>query len=257
MRQIVKVRIHNRDIRLPRLGAGQDAILIRGVSGSGKSSLLRVLACPHSPNFGHYHGVLFEEDNGFFTWVDNDPEPRKEYPKVVFLDLTGDKEIQCERARFWSSRSLDVGIMEATNLLLGCEHRDFVHEHATLLTQTMASLYQLTNPRLHEFKLAFDSKHGLVFAEDLGMGARLTLAMLSVAMMSMEAGGLLLVDSPENNQHISVHRGLVATLNQVARIKGGTLIVASQAPDMWEHFWGKDVTVDIDPYLDQKTPSWF
>ena len=72
-------------------------------------------------------------------------------------------------------------------------------------------------------------------------------ALINVVMLSrwMSVGGLVLVDEPELHQHISLMRGSVATLEHLTKQRRGQLIVASHAPDVWEHFWARSAFVDL------------
>ena len=85
----------------------------------------------------------------------------------------------------------------------------------------------------------------LLTTDRLSAGERSSLINFVMVFRWMSSGGVVLLDEPELHQHISLMRGSVATLEYLTRRKEGQLIVASHAPEVWEHFRSRDAYVDL------------
>lgn len=73
--------------------------------------------------------------------------------------------------------------------------------------------------------------------EHLSAGERSLLINLCMILRWLGPGGIVLLDEPELHQHVSLMRGSLAVIDRiVAHEFGGQLIVASHAPEVWDHF---------------------
>jgi len=78
-----------------------------------------------------------------------------------------------------------------------------------------------------------------ILLERLSGGERAALIALFTVVRWMTKGGIVLIDEPELHQHLSLMRSTLAVLEEyVVRRMGGQLIVASHAPEVWDHFRG-------------------
>lgn len=86
----------------------------------------------------------------------------------------------------------------------------------------------------------------LLGVEHLSAGERSLLINLCMILRWLSPGGIVLLDEPELHQHISVMRGSLAVLDSIiSREFNGQLIVASHAPEVWDHFRRTDALIDL------------
>ena len=87
----------------------------------------------------------------------------------------------------------------------------------------------------------------VVTVDRLSAGERSVLINLCMVLRWLGPGGIVLLDEPELHQHVSLMRGSIAvTESLVARSFGGQLLVASHAPEVWDHFRMSGALVDLD-----------
>jgi hypothetical protein len=84
--------------------------------------------------------------------------------------------------------------------------------------------------------------------EHLSAGERAALIALFTVARWMTPGGVVLIDEPELHQHVSLMRSNLAVLEHfVIEKMNGQLIVASHAPEVWDHFrTTKKRIIDLD-----------
>ncbi|MCB9758913.1 MAG: AAA family ATPase [Alphaproteobacteria bacterium] len=70
----------------------------------------------------------------------------------------------------------------------------------------------------------------------LSAGERSVLINLALVARWLGPGGIVLLDEPELHQHLSLMRGSLAVLESFVAERGGQLLVASHAPEVWAHF---------------------
>lgn len=81
----------------------------------------------------------------------------------------------------------------------------------------------------------------------LSAGERSVLINLCMVLRWLGPQGIVLLDEPELHQHVSLMRGSIAvTESLVARSFEGQLLVASHAPEVWDHFRMTGALVDLD-----------
>ena len=86
-----------------------------------------------------------------------------------------------------------------------------------------------------------------VTLENLSAGERAAIIALFSVARWMTVGGVVLIDEPELHQHISLMRSNLAVLEQyVVHQMKGQLIVASHAPEVWDHFRVNRLLVGLD-----------
>lgn len=93
-----------------------------------------------------------------------------------------------------------------------------------------------------------------VTLDSLSAGERAAIIALFTVARWLSKGGVTLIDEPELHQHISLMRSNLAVLERyVVRHMGGQLIVASHAPEVWDHFRIGRLIIDLDlPSSDQQ-----
>lgn len=86
-----------------------------------------------------------------------------------------------------------------------------------------------------------------VTLEHLSAGERAALITLFTIARWMTRGGVVLIDEPELHQHLSLMRSNLAVLESyvVDRMEG-QLVVASHAPEVWDHFRVRRPIIDLD-----------
>ncbi len=73
--------------------------------------------------------------------------------------------------------------------------------------------------------------------EHLSAGERSLLINLCMILRWLGPGGIVLLDEPELHQHVSLMRGSLAVIDRIVSHEfNGQLIVASHAPEVWDHF---------------------
>lgn len=85
-----------------------------------------------------------------------------------------------------------------------------------------------------------------LFADQLSAGEiSLLISIVTIARFA-SPGAVVLLDEPELHQHLSLMRGSLAALEElVVDHLGGQLIVASHAPEVWDHFRAQRAWVDL------------
>jgi predicted ATPase len=86
----------------------------------------------------------------------------------------------------------------------------------------------------------------LLTVDRLSAGERSVLINLAMVARWLGPGGIVLLDEPELHQHLSLMRGSVAVLETEVARRGGQLIVASHAPEVWDHFRATGVVIDLE-----------
>lgn len=82
--------------------------------------------------------------------------------------------------------------------------------------------------------------------EHLSAGERSLLINLCMILRWLAPGGIVLLDEPELHQHVSLMRASLAVLDSIiAREFNGQLIVASHAPEVWDHFRLSDAIIEL------------
>lgn len=104
--------------------------------------------------------------------------------------------------------------------------------------------------RFHESsqRPLFETKNGALLTVDLlSAGERSVLINLCMVLRWLTPGGIVLLDEPELHQHVSLMRGSIAVTEAlVDRVFRGQLLVASHAPEVWDHFRMSGAIVDLD-----------
>lgn len=86
-----------------------------------------------------------------------------------------------------------------------------------------------------------------VTLEHLSAGERAALIALFTMSRWMTRGGVVLIDEPELHQHLSLIRSNLSVIEQfVVERMEGQLIVASHAPEVWDHFRVRRPILDLD-----------
>lgn len=85
----------------------------------------------------------------------------------------------------------------------------------------------------------------LLTADRLSAGERSVLINLTMVLRWLGPGGIVLLDEPELHQHLSLMAGSVAVLEEAVTRTGGQLIVASHAPEVWNHFRGRGAIIEL------------
>lgn len=80
----------------------------------------------------------------------------------------------------------------------------------------------------------------------LSSGERSALINLAMVLRWRGHGGILMVDEPELHQHLSLTRGSLALLQELATQGGGQLLVASHSPEVWAHFRHPGSLIELD-----------
>jgi predicted ATPase len=73
-------------------------------------------------------------------------------------------------------------------------------------------------------------------AVDLSSGEKQILLMLATITRRLEPGGIVLIDEPDLHLHVSMMNAFVGHLRRFVEKKGGQLILASHAPELWREF---------------------
>lgn len=82
--------------------------------------------------------------------------------------------------------------------------------------------------------------------ERLSAGERSLLINLCMILRWLGPGGIVLLDEPELHQHLSLMRGSLAVIDSlVSEEFGGQLLVASHAPEVWEHFRSTNALLEL------------
>jgi hypothetical protein len=90
------------------------------------------------------------------------------------------------------------------------------------------------------------SRSGRVLTLDrLSAGERSVIINLVVLTRWLSPGGVVLLDEPELHQHISLMQGSMAVTEELVRQLGGQLLVASHAPEVWDHFRPRGALIDL------------
>jgi ABC-type transport system involved in cytochrome c biogenesis ATPase subunit len=83
--------------------------------------------------------------------------------------------------------------------------------------------------------------------EHLSAGERSLLINLAMVLRWLSPGGIVLLDEPELHQHLSLMRGSLAVLHSlIAQEFAGQLIVASHAPEVWDHFSATGSIIELE-----------
>ena len=87
-----------------------------------------------------------------------------------------------------------------------------------------------------------------LFLSHLSAGERAALINLCTVLRWLAPGGIVLLDEPELHQHLSLMRGSLAALEWLVCDRlDGQLIVASHAPEVWDHFRVSGHIIDLPP----------
>jgi hypothetical protein len=95
----------------------------------------------------------------------------------------------------------------------------------------------------------FMLKDGTLLTFDLlSAGERSVLINLCMVLRWLGPGGIVLIDEPELHQHLSLMRGGIAVTEALIEQElRGQLLVASHAPEVWDHFRMTGALIDLDP----------
>jgi len=86
----------------------------------------------------------------------------------------------------------------------------------------------------------------ILTVDRLSAGERSLLINFCMLLRWLAPGGIVLLDEPELHQHISLMRGSLAVLEQIIRDEfDGQFILASHAPEVWDHFRRDGAIVDL------------
>lgn len=87
----------------------------------------------------------------------------------------------------------------------------------------------------------------ILTVEHLSAGERSLLINLAMVLRWLAPGGIVLLDEPELHQHLSLMRGSLAVLHSlIAQEFSGQLIVASHAPEVWDHFSATGSIIELE-----------
>ncbi|EYF02593.1 AAA family ATPase [Chondromyces apiculatus] len=116
------------------------------------------------------------------------------------------------------------------------------------LQQVLPRLKLLNRADLRTRRPLVQLKSGAeVKLDDLSAGERAAIIALFTVARWLSRGGVVLIDEPELHQHISLMRSNLAVLERyVTHEMGGQLLVASHAPEVWDHFRINRLTLDLD-----------
>jgi hypothetical protein len=81
--------------------------------------------------------------------------------------------------------------------------------------------------------------------EHLSAGERSLLINLCMVLRWLAPGGVVLLDEPELHQHVSLMRASLSVLDAIVAEFDGQLIVASHAPEAWDHFRRTDAIIEL------------
>jgi hypothetical protein len=70
----------------------------------------------------------------------------------------------------------------------------------------------------------------------LSSGEKQILLMIAHITRWLRPGGLVLIDEPDLHLHVSLSNAFVSYLKQMVTDQNGQLIIASHAPELWDHF---------------------
>jgi hypothetical protein len=95
----------------------------------------------------------------------------------------------------------------------------------------------------------FTNRDGVILTVSLlSAGERSVLINLCMVLRWLGPGGIVLIDEPELHQHLSLMRGSIAVTEAlIAKEFWGQLLVASHAPEVWDHFRMTGALIDLDP----------
>lgn len=97
--------------------------------------------------------------------------------------------------------------------------------------------------RRPQFRLATGE---LLTVNRLSAGERSLLINLCTILRWLSPGGIVLLDEPELHQHLSLMRGSLAVLEAIITEEfQGQLLVASHAPEVWDHFRHTGALIDL------------
>jgi hypothetical protein len=86
----------------------------------------------------------------------------------------------------------------------------------------------------------------IIGVEHLSAGERSLLINLCMILRWLAPGGIVLLDEPELHQHVSLMRSSLAVIDRIIATEfNGQLIVASHAPEVWDHFRRTDAIIDL------------
>jgi len=86
-----------------------------------------------------------------------------------------------------------------------------------------------------------------ITVDKLSAGERSLLINLCMLLRWLSEGGIVLLDEPELHQHLSLMRGSLAVLHALIEDEfHGQLLVASHAPEVWDHFRSSRAFVDLE-----------
>jgi predicted ATPase len=138
--------------------------------------------------------------------------------------------------------------------LIGALHGAWRHDRYRQLQEEVALLFpglslcdDLTPTRRPALELRLPGAPpvtGLTI-DRLSAGQRSMLINLAMVLRWSGRGAVVLWDEPELHAHISMMRGSVAVMESLITRNGGQLLVASHAPEVWDHFRAKGTLIDL------------
>jgi len=90
------------------------------------------------------------------------------------------------------------------------------------------------------------AKGAEVTLDQLSAGERAAVIALFTVARWLTSGGVVLIDEPELHQHISLMRTNLAVLERYIESLEGQLVVASHAPEVWDHYRSRGALIDLD-----------